>query len=216
MPLLTTRETLAHAFKCRKEIRYTDQALHEALRARLGQSAVDKLMAFRDLDVDVALAVLGLTRCADTVLGDATLKGVSGGERRRITLGEMLVTGTSILCLDEISTGLDSAATFDICQYLRATAHIMDQCVVVALLQPPPEVIALFDDVIVLAEGQVIYHGERSRILEYFDSLGFRCPPRKDLGDYLQELPTHNGAVGFLLLLMPPRVKTPLLVTDQS
>jgi len=193
MPFLTVRETLTHAFKCRKEIRFTDEKLKEKVRALHGQDALDRLMTFKNLDIDVALAVLGLTRCADTVIGNETLKGISGGERRRVTLGEMLAVGTQVLCLDEISTGLDSAATFDICQYLRHVAHIMDQCVVVALLQPPPEVMNLFDDVLVIAEGSIIYHGERAKMMEYFESLGFRCPPRKDVGDFLQELPTKSG-----------------------
>lgn len=195
MPLLTVRETLDHAFKCRKEIRYSDPVRRSAIEAKLGPDGVERLEAFKALDVDVALAVLGLTRCANTVIGNETLKGVSGGERRRVTLGEMLAVGTQILALDEISTGLDSAATFDICSYLRTTAHIMDQCVVVALLQPPPETVNLFDDAIILAEGQIIYHGEVKNMLDYFEGLGFRKPARKDVGDFLVELPTPTGKV---------------------
>src|SRR5690606_38147345 len=116
-----------------------------------------------------------------------------GGERRRVTLGEMLVTGTNVLCLDEISTGLDSAATYDITRYLQSIAHFLDQCVIVSLLQPPPEVVALFDDVAVIAEGMLIYHGPIRGVLQYFEGLGYKCPPRKDIGDFLQELPTRNN-----------------------
>lgn len=149
--------------------------------------------------MDVFLAVLGLTRCADTVIGNETLKGVSGGERRRVTLGEMLAVGTQVLCLDEISTGLDSAATFDICQYLYHVAHLMESCIVVALLQPPPEVMNLFDDVMVIAEGNIIFHGETHKLLPYFEGLGFRRPEDMDLGDFIQELPTKNGAEAYVL-----------------
>ena len=127
------------------------------------------------------------------MIGNSTLKGVSGGEKRRVTLGEMLVTGSQVLCADEISTGLDAAATFDITMFLQTAAHILHKPIVVALLQPPPEVIDLFDDIVVMADGQVIYHGPRSDVLAYFEGLGFRCPHRKDLGDFLQELPTKNG-----------------------
>jgi len=65
----------------------------------------NRVKALKDVEVDVALALLGLTSCADTIIGNENLKGVSGGERRRVTLGEMLVTGSQILCCNEISTG---------------------------------------------------------------------------------------------------------------
>ena len=110
-----------------------------------------------------------------------------------MTLGEMLVTGTQVLCLDEISTGLDSAATYDICRYLSATAHFLGNAIVVGLLQPPPEVVELFDDVIVLGEGHIIYQGPLDQCEAYFRGLGFECPPQKDFGDFLQELPTLSG-----------------------
>lgn len=193
MPLLTVRETITHAFKCRKEIRF------RAAEHGLPQAQRDMLEAYRQLEVDVFLAVLGLARCADTIIGNETLKGISGGEKRRVTLGEMLAVGSQVLCLDEISTGLDSAATFDICQYLRHVAHLMDTCVVVALLQPAPEVMDLFDDILVIAEGQIIFHGERHACLPYFESLGFHRPDSKDIADFIQELPTPGGLREFRL-----------------
>jgi ABC-type multidrug transport system ATPase subunit len=191
--ILTVKETMQHAFNCRKDIRFKDPALMKHLQSRFGEQFVEKLQLFGSLDVDIALAVLGLTECQDTIVGNVSLKGISGGQKRRTTLGEMLVTGAHVFALDEISTGLDSASTYDIVSYLSKTAHILDQTIVVALLQPPPEVIDLFDDVMVIADGQLIYHGERSKMLNYFEGLGFKCPPRKDLGDFLQELPTRSG-----------------------
>jgi ABC-type multidrug transport system ATPase subunit len=198
LPLLTVRETLTHAWRCRKSARNKDPRVREFMERRLGAEAAARLLALGEVEVDFVLATLGLSNCADTIIGDATLKGVSGGEKRRVTLGEMLVTGANVVALDEISTGLDSAATFDICKYLGASAHFLGQMVVVALLQPPPEVVNLFDDIVLLAEGNVIYHGPREAIADYFLRLGYKCPERKDLGDFLQELPTPSGA-DFLL-----------------
>jgi ABC-type multidrug transport system ATPase subunit len=192
-PLLTTRETLEFAFTCRKLPRYNDPETIERVRRASGEAAASHLLALKDIEVDISLAILGLSGCADTIIGDANRKGVSGGERRRVTLGEMLVTGSQILCCDEISTGLDSAATYDITAFLRSASHTLGTSIVVALLQPPPEVVDLFDDIIVLAEGRIIYHGPREEIQSYFESLGFRCPVGKDLGDFIVELPTRNG-----------------------
>lgn len=90
--------------------------------------------------------------------------------------------------MDSISTGLDSAATFDICKTLRACAHALDTTILVCLLQPPPEVFDLFDDVIVMDGGQIVYHGEREQVLDHFESIGYRCPPRKDVADFLVEV----------------------------
>ena len=183
--LLTVRETLQFAFKCRKKSFFQDKAMLDKIRYSSGEAAVNRVKALMDLEVDIALALLGLSSCADTVIGNANLKGVSGGERRRVTFGEMLVTGSQVMCCDEISTGLDSAATFDIVAYLRSAAHALQKSVIVALLQPPPEVIELFDDLLVLAEGQIIYHGARSAALEYFEGLGFKLPRGKDVGECL-------------------------------
>eukprot|EP00516_Mucochytrium_quahogii_P004535 CAMPEP_0203759468 /NCGR_PEP_ID=MMETSP0098-20131031/12510_1 /ASSEMBLY_ACC=CAM_ASM_000208 /TAXON_ID=96639 /ORGANISM=" , Strain NY0313808BC1" /LENGTH=1654 /DNA_ID=CAMNT_0050652455 /DNA_START=147 /DNA_END=5108 /DNA_ORIENTATION=+ len=191
--LLTVRETFEFAFKCRKEPFFKDKATLDMIRMHSGEAAVNRVKALKDVEVDVALALLGLTSCADTIIGNENLKGVSGGERRRVTLGEMLVTGSQILCCDEISTGLDSAATFDITAYLRSAAHALQKSIIVALLQPPPEVIDLFDDIILMAEGRIIYHGPRDQIQGYFESMGFMLPEGKDLGDFLVELPTRNG-----------------------
>ncbi|RLN50805.1 hypothetical protein BBJ29_002305 [Phytophthora kernoviae] len=101
------------------------------------------------------IEALGLNHCQDTILGDATiLRGVSGGERKRVTLGEGLLGRQSVFLLDEISTGLDAAATLDIISLLKHK-FVLEQgrAVVVSLLQPAPEVFELFDDVLVLNDA---------------------------------------------------------------
>ena len=69
----------------------------------------------------------------------------------------MLVGPAKALFLDEISTGLDSSTTFQICKFMRQMVHIMDETMVISLLQPAPETYELFDDVILLSEGQIVY-----------------------------------------------------------
>ncbi|CAM8984948.1 unnamed protein product [Rhodiola kirilowii] len=96
------------------------------------------------------------------------------------------------LFMDEISTGLDSSTTYQIVKCLGNFVHLMDATVLVALLQPAPETFNLFDDLILLSEGQILYHGPRADVLEFFDSLGFRSPPRKGVADFLQEVTSKN------------------------
>jgi ABC-type multidrug transport system ATPase subunit len=135
-----------------------------------------------------SLQVLGLDICADTMVGDDLRRGISGGQKKRVTTGEMIVGPTQALFMDEISTGLDSSTTFSIVNSLRQSAKILEYTILVSLLQPAPETFNLFDDIILLSEGQVVYHGPRDQVLAFFESCGFRCPDRKGIADFLQEV----------------------------
>jgi len=136
----------------------------------------------------LSLQILGLDICADTMVGDEMLRGISGGQRKRVTTGEMLVGPANALFMDEISTGLDSSTTFQIVSSLRQYVHILNGTAVISLLQPAPETYDLFDDIILISDGQVVYHGPREYVLDFFESMGFRCPERKGAADFLQEV----------------------------
>lgn len=86
--------------------------------------------------------------------------------------------------------GLDSAATYDITKTLLKACRILGNTALVSLLQPPPETLDLFDDILLVDQGRVMYHGPRADAIAYFDRLGFAKPNGKDVGDYLQEV-TH-------------------------
>ncbi|KAL8152023.1 hypothetical protein V2J09_021831 [Rumex salicifolius] len=137
---------------------------------------------------DYVLKILGLDLCADTMIGNEMMRGISGGQKKRVTTGEMLVGPSKVLLMDEISTGLDSSTTFQICKYMRQMVHIMDVTMIISLLQPAPETYELFDDVILLSEGKIAYQGPRDNVLEFFESMGFKCPDRKGVADFLQEV----------------------------
>ncbi|BFG38675.1 hypothetical protein CerSpe_249490 [Prunus speciosa] len=140
------------------------------------------------LVTDYVLKILGLDICADIMVGDDMRRGISGGQKKRVTTGEMLVGPAKVLLMDEISTGLDSSTTFQICRYMRQLVHIMDVTMVISLLQPAPETFELFDDLILLSEGQIVYQGPRESVLEFFEYMGFKCPERKGVADFLQEV----------------------------
>ncbi|XP_051142599.1 pleiotropic drug resistance protein 2-like isoform X2 [Andrographis paniculata] len=137
---------------------------------------------------DYALKLLGLDICADILVGDQMRRGISGGQKKRLTTGEMLVGPSKVFYMDEISTGLDSSTTYQIVKYMRQMVHIMDVTMIISLLQPAPETFELFDDIIMLSEGQIIYQGPREYILDFFSSVGFACPERKGVADFLQEV----------------------------
>ncbi|CAN6695491.1 unnamed protein product [Malus baccata var. baccata] len=137
---------------------------------------------------DVSGIILGLDICADIMVGDDMRRGISGGQKKRVTTGEMLVGPAKAFFMDEISTGLDSSTTFQIVKFMRQMVHIMEVSMVISLLQPAPETYDLFDDIMLLSEGQIVYHGPRENVLEFFEYMGFKCPDRKGVADFLQEV----------------------------
>jgi ABC-type multidrug transport system ATPase subunit/ABC-type multidrug transport system permease subunit len=175
LPFLTVRETAAfsHDNSCPSPPDTTEgRALH-----------ADKLEAVTSL--------LALEGCIDTIIGDDLVRGVSGGEKKRVTIAETLVTNARVLCMDEISTGLDAAVTFNIIAALRAWARSTDGTAVVALLQPTPEVFEQFDHLLLLREGAPVYHGPRAEAAAYFGALGFAAPAPgggEDVADWLVNL----------------------------
>uniref|UniRef100_A0A0D3F4B9 ABC transporter domain-containing protein n=1 Tax=Oryza barthii TaxID=65489 RepID=A0A0D3F4B9_9ORYZ len=153
---------------------------------------------------DLILKVLGLDICADTIVGDEMIRGISGGQMKRVTTGEMLIGPARALLMDEISTGLDSSSTFHIVKFIRHLVHIMNETVMISLLQPPPETYNLFDDIVLLSEGYIVYHGPRENILEFFEASGFRCPQRKAVADFLQEVTSKKDQQQYWFLDKEP------------
>ena len=103
----------------------------------------------------------------------------------------MLVGPAKVLLMDEISTGLDSSTTFQVVNAIKRYVHILDGTALISLLQPPPKTYNLFDDIILLSDGHIVYQGPREYVLELFGSMGFKCPERKELADFLQEVRVH-------------------------
>ncbi|RXI04741.1 hypothetical protein DVH24_039015 [Malus domestica] len=138
-----------------------------------------KLVPSKKRNVQILKDVSGIVRPS---------RGISGGQKKRVTTGEMLVGPAKAFFMDEISTGLDSSTTFQIVKFMRQMVHILDVTMVISLLQPAPETYDLFDDIILISEGQIVYQGPRENVLEFFEYMGFRCPDRKGVADFLQEV----------------------------
>ncbi|KAL0415301.1 UNVERIFIED_CONTAM: Pleiotropic drug resistance protein 1 [Sesamum latifolium] len=157
---------------------------------------------------DYILKVLSLEVCADTLVGDQLVRGISGGQKKRVTTGEMLVGPTNALFMDEISTGLDSSTTFQIVNSLRQYVHILNGTALISLLQPAPETYDLFDDIILLSDGKIVYEGPRDNVLEFFESVGFKCPERKGVADFLQEVTSKKDQQQYWIRDEPYRFVT--------
>ncbi|XP_010270957.1 PREDICTED: pleiotropic drug resistance protein 3-like [Nelumbo nucifera] len=214
IPELTVRETLDFSARCqgvgsRKEI-MMEVSRREEEAGIFPDPDIDTYMKAisaegqeKNLQTDYILKILGLDICADTAVGDAMRRGISGGQKKRLTTGEMIVGPTKAFFMDEISTGLDTSTTFQIITCLRQLAHLTDATVLISLLQPAPETFNLFDDIILMAEGKIIYHGPRSYVLEFFEGCGFKCPERKGVADFLQEVISRKDQAQYWNLANP-------------
>ncbi|KAI3810521.1 hypothetical protein L1987_20137 [Smallanthus sonchifolius] len=206
IPEMTVRETLDFSSRCqgtgsRSESFYSRKEILLEVNRREKEEGIvpdpdlDTFMKAisiegqkTTLQTNYILKILGLDICADTMFGDAMRRGISGGQKKRLTTGEMIVGPAKALFMDEISNGLDSSTTYQIITCLQQLAHITDASILISLLQPSPEAFDLFDDIMLMAEGMIVYHGTCSNVLEYFEGLGFKCPERKGAADFLQEV----------------------------
>ncbi|KAF5758174.1 putative pleiotropic drug resistance protein PDR/CDR [Helianthus annuus] len=196
---MTVRETLAFSARCQGVGSRYDMLTELSRRERDAHIKPDpdvdifmKAAATKGQEANVitdyTLKLLGLDICADTMVGDQMIRGISGGQKKRVTTGEMIVGPSKVLLMDEISTGLDSSTTYQIVNSLKQFLHILEGTAVISLLQPAPETYDLFDDIILLTDGKIVYQGARENVLEFFESMGFKCPERKGVADFLQEV----------------------------
>ncbi|XP_052883732.1 pleiotropic drug resistance protein 1-like [Gossypium arboreum] len=205
---MTVRETLAFSARCQGVGTRYDMLSELSRREKQANIKPDP-----DIDVfmkaiategqeanvitDYIMKILGLDICADTLVGNEMLRGISGGQRKRVTTGEMLVGPARALFMDEISTGLDSSTTFQIVNSLRQTVHILNGTALISLLQPAPETYDLFDDIILLSDSVIVYQGPREHVVSFFESMGFKCPERKGVADFLQEVTSRKDQMQY-------------------
>ena len=113
----------------------------------------------------------------------------------------MLVGPARALFMDEISNGLDSSTTFQIVNSIRQAIHTLKGTAVISLLQPAPETYDLFDDIILLSDGKVVYQGPRENALEFFESMGRPQMSRKKRSCRLLTRSTTTSQLIFFLII---------------
>lgn len=140
---------------------------------------------FRTLETMNELGIMGIK---DMRIGDSGHRSISGGEKRRVSIACELVTSPSILFLDEPTSGLDAYNAFNVVDSLVSLARDYNRTVVFTIHQPRSNIVALFDHLLLLAQGRTVYSGEYGRCQEYFESIGHPCPPGFNIADFLIDL----------------------------
>lgn len=167
LPTLTARETLQYSADLRLPPPSTS-----AERRRV---------------VEEVIMELGLKEAADTRVGSTTHRGLSGGEKRRVSIGVQMLANPSVLFLDEPTTGLDASSAFQLVRTLKNLAA-KGRTVIVTIHQPRSEIWGLFDNLILLSRGSPVYSGTVAECLPWFDGLGFRVPPFVNPAEHLVDL----------------------------
>ncbi|KAJ5521119.1 CDR ABC transporter [Penicillium fimorum] len=137
---------------------------------------------------DVVMATLGLTHTMNTKVGNELIRGVSGGERKRVSIAETTLCRCPLQCWDNSTRGLDSATALEFVKNIRLSTNYSGSTALVAVYQASQSIYDLFDKVIVLYEGRQIYFGSVANARRFFVNMGFYCPDRQTTADFLTSL----------------------------
>jgi ABC-type multidrug transport system ATPase subunit len=138
--------------------------------------------------VDDLLDAFGIQDQANTLVGTPIRKGISGGQKRRLSVASQLIADPRILFLDEPTSGLDSAASFEVMNYIKRIAVQHRLVVVASIHQPSTATFALFDQLMLLSGGKTCYFGPKAGVQAYFDNISHPVPPYTNPAEFLLEL----------------------------
>ena len=134
--------------------------------------------------VNEMISILHLEKCKDTIVGDSIIKGISGGERKRLSVGMEMIMNPSIIFLDEPTSGLDTYTAYSLVKSLKNITST-GRTVVATIHQPSSDLLRLFDDLIILNHGKIIFQGEVNNLVNYFSDIGYKCPEYTNPSDFL-------------------------------
>ncbi|KAK2841573.1 hypothetical protein FQN49_006125 [Arthroderma sp. PD_2] len=172
IPTLTVRETLQYS---------ADLRLPPPTIAEERQAVVEKV-----------ILELGLKECANTRIGNASHKGCSGGEKRRTSIGVQMLGNPSVLFCDEPTTGLDATSAFQVVRSLKRLA-LDGRTIVISIHSPRSEIWSLFDKVVLLSRGSVLYSGAADQSLSHFERHGYSIPLFVNPAEFLIDLSAYDN-----------------------
>ena len=134
---------------------------------------------------DRLLQMLNISHTKETLVGDEFVRGVSGGERKRVSIAEMMTTRARVQSWDNSTRGLDASTALDLIKSLRIMTDVLGQTTFVSLYQAGEGIYDLFDKVMVIERGHQVYFGPASDARAYFEGIGYNHLPRQSTADYL-------------------------------
>ena len=141
-----------------------------------------------ELIIDSLLRMFAIKHTFNTLVGNEYTRGVSGGERKRVSIAETLATKSSVVAWDNSTRGLDASTALDYAKSLRIMTDVSDRTTITTLYQAGEGIYELMDKVLVIDQGRMLYQGPASAARQYFIDLGFYAPPRQTTPDFLTSL----------------------------
>eukprot|EP00301_Raphidiophrys_heterophryoidea_P021834 c6142_g1_i2.p1 GENE.c6142_g1_i2~~c6142_g1_i2.p1 ORF type:complete len:605 (+),score=154.21 c6142_g1_i2:45-1859(+) len=138
------------------------------------------------------MELLGLQKCAQTIIGTPFARGVSGGERKRVNIGCELMSDPSLIMLDEPTSGLDASTALQIIEILRELTK-QNKTIITSIHQPSSHIFQQFDKLLLLGAGRVIFSGKARDAAEYFAAGGYPCPLHFNIADFMIELSSDGS-----------------------
>ncbi|KAI1387652.1 ABC-2 type transporter-domain-containing protein [Hypoxylon trugodes] len=173
------------------DIHHATLTVEQTLRFALDCKIPNKLPAgttknkFKDDVITMLLRMFNIEHTRRTVVGDALIRGVSGGERKRVSIAEMMITNACILSWDNSTRGLDASTALDFVKSLRIQTNLYKTSTFVSLYQASENIYRQFDKVLVIDAGKQVYFGPTTEARAYFEGLGFLPRPRQTTPDYV-------------------------------
>ncbi|KAK0655003.1 ABC-2 type transporter-domain-containing protein [Cercophora newfieldiana] len=146
-----------------------------------------------ELIVEGLLKMFRIQHTFHTLVGNGYVRGVSGGERKRVSIAETLATKSTVTCWDNSTRGLDASTALDYAKSLRIMTDVSDRTTITTLYQAGESIYELMDKVLVIDEGRMLFQGPASEARQYFEDLGFYAPPRQTTADFLTSICDPNS-----------------------
>lgn len=141
----------------------------------------------KNMQAEAVISELGLSKCKNSIIGGPLLRGISGGERKRVSIGQEMLINPSLIFLDEPTSGLDSTTAQRIVSTLWELAN-GGRTVVMTIHQPSSRLFYMFHKVLLLSEGNSLYYGKGAEAMDYFSSIGFAPTVAMNPADFLLDL----------------------------
>jgi len=177
-PHLTVDQTLRFAIACKTPHTRIDGATREQY-----------ITANRDL----LATIFGLRHTYNTKVGNDFVRGVSGGERKRVSIAEALATKATVYCWDNATRGLDASTALEYARAIRTSTHLSKSVAFITIYQAGDNIYETFDKVTILYDGRQIYFGPAMDAKPYFEKMGFQCPPRQSTAEFLTAVTDPDG-----------------------
>ncbi len=170
---LTVYETLYYSAQLRMRGYTTEERLHR---------------------IEEVLELMGINHRRDVIIGDTRRKGISGGERKRVCVAIELLNHPKLLFLDEPTSGLDSTTAFSVTKALKHLAEIGECTVLCTIHQPMPKIFRLFDNLILMKKGKIVYQGQAMKSVRWLEVINAPCPANMNLADHLLNVITPHDS----------------------